>query len=129
VAALAKQAAAVRARHGLRVQTAFGDEPQVPTEIKQALYRIAQEALQNTIKHARATSVQVELASGVEGISLHLSDDGIGFDPTQSFPGHVGLHSMQERAARLGGKLEVTSEPHRGTRVSVQIPVVREPVR
>src|SRR5215211_7463085 len=61
VAALEKQAAAIQARHGIQVETAFGAEPDAPLEAKESLYRIAQEALHNTVKHARATNLKIEL--------------------------------------------------------------------
>ena len=122
VAALEKQAAALRVRHEIKVHTALCEEPDGPLWVKDALYRIAQEALHNTVKHARAESVGLLLKQETGGIVLEVRDDGIGFDPSGSFPGHLGLKSMRERAERLGGRLEVESEPGRGTRTLVQIP-------
>jgi PAS domain S-box-containing protein len=122
VAALEKQAAALRARHGIEVHTALCDEPDGPLWVKDALYRIAQEALHNTTKHARAENVGLLLEQETEGIMLEVRDDGIGFDPSGSFPGHLGLESMRERAERLGGTLEVESRPGNGTRILVRVP-------
>jgi signal transduction histidine kinase len=122
VAALEKQAAALRARHGIEVHTALCDEPDGPLWVKDALYRIAQEALHNITKHARAENVGLLLEQETEGIMLEVRDDGIGFDPSGSFPGHLGLESMRERAERLGGTLEVESRPGNGTRILVRIP-------
>ena len=122
VAALEKQAAALRARHEIEVHTALCDEPDEPLWVKDALYRIALEALHNTIKHARAENVGLLLEQETERIMLEVRDDGIGFDPSVSFPGHLGLESMRERAERLGGTLEVESRPGNGTRILVQIP-------
>jgi PAS domain S-box-containing protein len=125
VAALSKQAAALRARHGLEVQTEFCDEPALPFETKEALYRIAQEAVNNLVKHARATQVSIRL-DGCEGeIILEVRDDGLGFDPQRDYPGHLGLNSMLERAARLGGALEIESQPGQGTAVRAFIPPSR----
>jgi MEDS: MEthanogen/methylotroph, DcmR Sensory domain/Histidine kinase len=107
VAALDKLAAAARARHGLEIQCALGPEPRVPLEVKEALYRIAQEALQNMAKHARARSGELVLAEEVRELVLRVVDDGQGFDPSGEFPGHLGLRSMQERAAAAGGVLQV----------------------
>jgi signal transduction histidine kinase len=122
-AALAKQTAALRARHGIKVDEDLSDEPSVPLKIKEAVYRIAQEALNNAVKHAHATRLGLRLSHDVESIMLEVSDDGIGFDPTGTYPGHLGLRSMRERAARLGGMLEIRSVPGQGTRVCARFPV------
>ena len=120
--ALEKQAAALRARHEINVRTSLGEEPALPPESKEALYRIAQEALQNTIKHAGATNVGLGVGHANGSVTLDVSDDGAGFDPTGAFPGHLGLKSMRERAERLGGTLEIQSAPGEGTRIRVRIP-------
>ena len=125
VAALEKQAAALRARHEIEVHTALCEEPDVPLWVKDALYRIVQEALHNIARHARAEDVGLLLEQDNEGILLEVRDDGIGFDPSRSFPGHLGLKSMRERAERLGGTLEVESRPGKGTRILVRIPTRR----
>ncbi len=114
VAAIGKQAAALEARHGIEVEADLHDEPQAPLEASVALYRIVQEALHNTVKHARAKGVRIKLERGSEDIALEISDDGAGFDPYGDFPGHLGLRSMRERALRLGGTLEVDSARARG---------------
>ena len=123
VAALEKQAAALRARHELVVAADLGVEPDVPLPVKEVLYRIAQEALHNTVKHAGAGTVGLRLLAGREAIALEVRDDGAGFDPAAAFPGHLGLQSMRERAAQVGGTLELTSTPGAGTRVRVVIPL------
>jgi signal transduction histidine kinase len=122
VTGLQKQAEALTARHEIPVEMALCQEPQAPLPVKEALYRIAQEAMHNTFKHAQATQVHLSL-SGSDGESiLEIRDNGIGFDPGGSFPGHVGLHSMEERATHLGGRLEVESAVGHGTRIRVRIP-------
>jgi signal transduction histidine kinase len=122
VAALEKQAAAVQARHGIRVEAELDGEPEAPLEVKEAMYRVAQEALHNTVKHARATNVRLKLDVLPEEFTLGISDDGVGFESQNDFPGHLGLKSMRERAMRLGGTLEVTSEPGHGVRILARIP-------
>ncbi len=122
VAALEKQAAAVQARHGIRVETTFGEEPDAPLEAKESLYRIAQEALHNTVKHARAANVKLKLGRDFEGIKLEVTDDGVGFDTGGDFPGHLGLKSMRERVSRQGGTLEIASRPGKGVRIFARIP-------
>jgi PAS domain S-box-containing protein len=127
VAALSRQADAARARHKLEVRTEFCQEPALPFEAKEALYRITQEALNNVAKHAQASRVDLCLRSGPEGIVLEVQDNGVGFDPRHEYPGHMGLRSMRERAARQGGQLEIESSPGQGTRLWVRIPLRTEP--
>jgi signal transduction histidine kinase len=122
VAALGKQVEALRARHGLAVAADLGAEPELALEAKEALYRIAQEALHNTVKHARAGRVELQLTADAREIVLEVCDDGVGFDPGAAFPGHLGLESMRERAARLGGTVEIASAPGRGTRLRARLP-------
>ena len=122
IGALKHHTAAIRARHGLLVEETFGTEPRLSLETKQGLYRIAQEALHNAARHARARKVGVKLVGNGSEIRMQVWDDGVGFDPQGTYPGHLGLQSMQERARELGGQLEIASVPGRGTRVSVTIP-------
>jgi signal transduction histidine kinase len=122
IAALEKQAASVQARHELAVHAALCDEPDAPLEVKETIYRVAQEALNNTVKHAQAKGVELRLEQDPGGILLEVRDDGKGFDPANSFPGHLGLKSMRERVARLGGTFRIESTPKEGTRISVRIP-------
>ena len=122
-AAITKQAAALRARHSIAVETALGEEPDVPLGIKEALYRIAQEATHNIVKHARAGRIDIRLTGDAGEVALDVEDNGLGFDPTGDFPGHLGLRSMRERVARFGGTVEIDSAPGRGTAIRVRIPV------
>ena len=94
----------------------------MPLVEKEALYRIAQEALHNTVKHAHANSVELNLDCDADGVTLGIRDDGVGFDPAGSFPGHLGLKSMRELATRLGGTLEVRSESGKGTYLGAHVP-------
>jgi PAS domain S-box-containing protein len=122
VAALEKRAAALRTRHELRVEAILCEEPEASLEVKEALYRIAQEALHNIIKHAGAKKVEITMECDSGSISLEISDDGGGFEATDDFPGHLGLRSMRERAERLGGTLKVEAAPGKGTRICACIP-------
>jgi PAS domain S-box-containing protein len=126
VAALKMQVEAVRARHGIAAQLTASAEPEVPIEVKHALHRIAQEALWNTVKHARARHVDVRLETHENSVDLEIADDGVGFDPKGSFPGHLGLRSMHERAIGAGGSLEVVSSRGGGTRVVVRVSSARQ---
>jgi signal transduction histidine kinase len=123
IGALEKQVAAVQARHGLRVRMQLGGEPDLPQAGKEAVYRVAQEALHNAVKHARAHTLDLSLELGRAEVALVVADDGRGFDPRGEFPGHLGLQSMRERAAAVGGTLEIQSAPGEGTRLSARFPL------
>ncbi len=89
------------------------------------LLRIAQEALGNAVKHAEATRIGVVLRYTAEGLELSVADDGHGFDPTAvvESPGrHLGLPSFNERAAKIGGTVEIDTAPGRGTTIRVSVP-------
>lgn len=120
--ALRRQADAVRARHGIDVRLTLCEEPALPYEVKEAVYRIAQEALNNVVKHARARRVEIRFDCAAEMLTLEVADDGVGFAAEDAAPGHLGLQSMRERAAGLGGTAEVDSAPSRGTRVTARLP-------
>ena len=122
VVALKKQAEIVQTRYGLRIEMELGEEPLLPFIVKEALYRIAQEALHNIVKHAHVSSARLRLSGSSTGILLEISDTGAGFNPERSFPGHLGLLSMRERVARLGGRLEIRSVPGQGTTIRALIP-------
>lgn len=122
VAAIAKQVAVSRVRYKLTVEADLGDEPDLPIEVKQALYRIAQEALNNIVKHARASTVVLRLVRDKQQLILEVCDNGKGFDPTDPFPGHLGLRSMQERAAKIDGSLTIESTPGQGTCIRARVP-------
>lgn len=122
VAALTKQSAAIRVRNGIEMNSDLCAEPDVPLATKEAIYRIAQEAFHNAVKHAQAGLLDLRLYHNGAGVVLEINDDGVGFDPAQAFPGHLGLHSMYERAARLGGTLEINSSLGKGTRVRAEFP-------
>jgi PAS domain S-box-containing protein len=123
VKALLKQSAALRARHGIALELSLCEEPFAPLAIKEAIYRITQEALQNAVKHARSNQITVNLHQESGCLKLEVSDNGIGFNPQAVFPGHLGLRSMRERAANLGGSLEITSTENGGTQVCATIPI------
>jgi len=93
------------------------------------LYRIVQEALHNSIKHAKASNLQVELDYQPEQFILTITDDGTGFDTT-ALPGSqtgIGLKSMQNRAALIGGTFSLHSSKNNGTSISIVIPATSKP--
>ena len=121
-AALAKQVEALEVRHKLKTEFVADQEPELPFHAKQALFRIAQEALHNIVKHAHAKEVSVSLTESDAEAQLCIEDDGVGFDTSQTYSDRLGLTSMRERAASLGGTFSMTSEPESGTRLCVNVP-------
>ncbi len=119
VAALTKQTDALRARHQMHVEPHFCPEPDVTLVVKETFYRIAQEALHNIVKHARAHRVELRLETDAATLRLSIRDDGLGFDPAGKFPGHLGLRSMRERAEKIGGVFRLDSVPGQGTFLQV----------
>jgi len=123
VAAIQKQVAATQARFGIQVEASMAAEPDAPPAVKEAVYRITQEALHNVVKHAHATQASVRLSAGDGVVRVEVRDNGAGFDAGGSFPGHIGLRSMRERAAKLRGTLSIESAPGAGTRVIAELPL------
>lgn len=97
------------------------DEP-LTAELETMLYRLAQEALNNVAKHARADRVDVVLERSSENVSLIIEDNGVGFDSSQTSGAGLGLIGMRERASLAGADLQIESTPGRGTTVFVRIP-------
>ena len=101
-------------------------EPGVLTpEAELAVYRIVQEALSNVVRHAHATRVALHVGRHGDALRVEVSDDGHGFSPSEVMAsgGGLGLFGMKERAAYLGGNVEVESQPGAGTRVRAEIPL------
>ncbi|HEX6492725.1 MAG TPA: histidine kinase, partial [Candidatus Dormibacteraeota bacterium] len=122
VGALRRLTAAAASRHrGGEVESTLGDEPDLPAATREALYRIAQEALRTALRHGRPRRVEVALQAAEGGLVLEVCDDGAGFDPSTACPGHLGLVSMRERAAGIGARLELLSAPGRGATVRVSL--------
>jgi two-component system NarL family sensor kinase len=103
------------------------DERRLPEHVEVALYRIAQETLQNVLKHADAQVVTVRLATGDTGVRLELADDGAGFDVVARGGAGHGLASVRERAELVGGAVRITSRPGTGTTVTVTAPLDTSP--
>ncbi|MBN1934315.1 MAG: GAF domain-containing protein [Anaerolineae bacterium] len=121
-AALQARLESVEQRVGMQTRFQMDPEVQFAPEIEQDLYRVAQEALNNTLKHARATRVDVNLRAVDSHLELEIVDDGVGFDPASiSECGGFGLRSMQERVTRLGGELTISSRPGQGTAIKVEV--------
>lgn len=123
VTALHTRLEAVESRGGVQANLLVEGTERLPIALEEELYRIAQEALNNVLKHARATMVMVHLRLSQAGASIEILDDGVGFDPsaTQSKRG-FGLSSMRERVEKIGATLVIESAPQKGTRVRVDVP-------
>jgi signal transduction histidine kinase len=126
LAALAKHAGAISAREELTIAV-HGPEERLPLapEAEDQLYALVREALANTVKHANATAVAIDVTAIDHVVSIDVRDDGCGFTPADAGARTFGLQSMHSRAIQLGGRLTITSAPNRGTAVRVEIPTVR----
>jgi len=107
-----------------RLHTSRSTDDPLTSELETMVYRLAQEALNNVAKHARADHVDVVLERGSENLSLIVEDNGVGFDPSnlETVGGGLGLIGMRERAALVGAHLQIESTPGRGTTVIVRAP-------
>ncbi len=121
-AALQERLDAVEARGGMKSELHVDGQEQLPLDVQQELYHIAQETLNNVLKHAHAGRVRVRLRYAEGCVHLEIEDDGAGFDPAHVGRGGMGLDGMRERAARIGAQLAVESTPGQGTRVTVHAP-------
>ena len=118
--ALRARLKAVEGRGGMVADLRVEGAENLPLAVQQELYQIAQEALNNVLRHAHAQHVTVSLAFGADFTRLEVADDGVGFDPvTAGEGGGQGLRGLRERAQRLGASLAVESEEGKGTRLSV----------
>ncbi|MCO6452524.1 MAG: sensor histidine kinase [Caldilineales bacterium] len=123
-AALNARLDAVESRSGLRIVNEMEDVGRLPAQIEVGLYRIAQEALNNVVKHAAASEVRVSLTRIDSHIVLEISDNGSGFEPENAAgSGGLGLAGMAERAALVGGALAVTSASGQGTTIRAETPL------
>jgi signal transduction histidine kinase len=122
VGALRQRLEAVEGRAHVETRFLADELIDLPAPIQDGLYRIACEALNNALKHAAATLVQVHIRVQGRGVALEIADDGRGFDlDTAGDSGGMGLKSMRERAEKLGGTLRIQSTPGKGTQVTVRI--------
>ena len=100
----------------------------IPGDTALCLYRIAQEALRNVIKHSGARHARVELRGSPDAVWLRITDDGSGFDPASAAgKAGLGLVSMRERLRLVGGEITVDSRPSGGARIEVRTPLVTRP--
>jgi PAS domain S-box-containing protein len=120
---LQRHCAEVQEHHHLAVTFSAGDElDSVSPEVAICLFRVAQEAITNAVRHARARTIRVQLKATNEEVELRVDDDGIGFVASERFGGGLGLRSIDERVRLNRGHVSVESRPGRGTSLVARIP-------
>jgi PAS domain S-box-containing protein len=112
---------AVEKRGGVQARLVVDGLVEVPASVEEALFRIAQEALNNSLKHSGAGAVTVTLCGGGGLVGLEIADNGQGFDLADTGRGGLGLTSMRERVEQLGGTWQLVSQPGQGTTVRVRL--------
>jgi signal transduction histidine kinase len=124
-AALDKHVQVLRRVHRQGIELEVTGKPRVRPGVDDEVFRVAQEALHNALKHAAADRLEVRLEEGVQRLLLTVRDDGAGFDPTAGAhrSRRLGLTSMEERAASLGGSLAIESAPGTGTTIRLEVPL------
>jgi signal transduction histidine kinase len=120
--ALRTHTAALQGRIGLPVVVTSELTDRLPLEVEEVLYRIAQEALHNVVKHAAARQVELAVDRRGADVVLRIRDDGKGFDAALVPDGHLGLTGMRARADKIGASYVVTSWPGEGTTIEVVVP-------
>jgi len=124
IGALHQRLSAVEGRVNIKARLVADELVDLPAPLEEELYRIAQEALNNALKHAAATSVTIYLRIKDNEVELEVVDDGKGFDPLAAAnTGGMGLQSMQARAEKLGGTFSITSGTDEGSSVKVNIEI------
>jgi signal transduction histidine kinase/DNA-binding NarL/FixJ family response regulator len=122
VGALRRRLDAVEKRVGIEGRVLTDGLIELPAVVEEGLYHIAQEALNNALKHAAATSVTVHIHTEDKHVILEVIDNGVGFDPdVVSDQGGMGLTNMRERVEKLGGTLTIFAQPGQGTRIQVKL--------
>lgn len=101
------------------------EDVKLPSGIEDHLFRIVQELLSNTLRHAKASSLEVYLHQIGDTVQLRFVDDGVGFDISENKAGSYGLTNMKERVAGLGGTLKLISFKGQGTSVEIKVPVTK----
>lgn len=123
VGALRQRLDAVERRAGVDARVVMEDWIDLSPRVEEGLYRISQEALNNALKHAGATHVTIRLGLDAGDVVLEINDDGVGFNLTRANQcGGMGLANMRDRAAKLGGSLEIVTAPGQGTAIRVRTP-------
>jgi PAS domain S-box-containing protein len=122
VGALRQRLEAVEQRSGVRVQLTADDDHRIPLSMQGELFRVAEEALNNALKHAQASNLTVHLRTANGTVELDIADNGRGFDPGQAeLSGGQGLSNMRERVTRLGGRFDIDTAVGQETTIRVRL--------
>jgi signal transduction histidine kinase len=121
VPTLVKHVEVLRRVHRREIELEVEGARRLPLEVEGEIFRIVQEALSNALRHAQAAHVRASLRIGGDLVEAAVGDDGVGFDPAAARSRRLGLTSMEERAARIGGSLSVESRPGAGTEVRLTL--------
>jgi PAS domain S-box-containing protein len=121
ISVLHHRLAAVEGRADIKARLLADEDISLSKDKEVALYYIAQEALNNVLRHGRAKSVSVTLKQGRRNVILEILDDGRGFDPRKVDGGGLGLINMKERASQIDGKLKIISRQDQGTKIVVTV--------
>jgi signal transduction histidine kinase len=132
VAALDHHLKALEGRSGVRIELVNAGV-NIPPELNVTVFRLVQEAVNNALRHAQATTIRVTLRDDTDALSLVVEDDGIGFDREAAAQRarrgeHLGLLGMTERARNAGGTIVLNSHPGSGSRIEVRIPFLTEEI-
>jgi len=123
VSALKARVEAVEVRSGVEADVLVENERRLPQDIERELYKIAQEAITNTVKHANAKKIRLKLIYAVDQFYMEIWDNGIGFSATDSDTrGGFGLRSITERVNQLNGDVAIKSKLGKGTTIKIDIP-------
>jgi signal transduction histidine kinase len=122
-AALSKHVELLRRAHRAAISLTLTGSPRLRPGVDEEVFRIAQESLQNALRHARAQRIELWLEEDTGGLRLTVSDDGVGFEPEEAGlrSRRLGLTSMEERARSLGARLRIDSAPGRGTTIGLEV--------
>lgn len=122
--AIGELADAVRESSSIQVHTHLQLEPHLPAEVSQECYRMVQEMINNTLKHAHATTINLEMTQLPGQLSIIFEDNGAGFTPKETEPAKgMGLRNLETRVERLGGQLTLDSQKNKGTTLIIEIPL------
>jgi two-component system sensor histidine kinase UhpB len=112
---------------GIRIERRFAALPPLPTELELVIYRVAQEALTNVLRHAQASHCQIELDAHDGAVELRVIDDGAGMPSQRQSVETIGIEGMRERALLANGALDIETAPGQGTQIILRVPVEASP--